>query len=373
MGVYEAEQDNPRRRVALKVIRSGLVSPDLLKRFAQEAEILGRLNHPGIARIYEAGVAEDGQPYFALEHIRGTALDEYARHRSLTLPERLELLAKVCDAVQHAHDQGVIHRDLKPSNILVEETGQPRVLDFGVARATGTDLGTTRGTQTGQLLGTLSYMSPEQVTAHPAAVDARSDVYTLGVILFELLAQRLPYSLDNLPLPEAARVIREQEPARLGAIDKRFRGNVETIVAKALEKEPARRYQSAAELAVDIRRHLKHEPILARPVGVAERAWAWARRRPTLSAAYALATLAAALGLGGGLAVWSWQVAEGARGEADRARQAEADAKEKLDQVLYLHRVQLAYREWLNNDLARARRLLAECPPTRRHWEWHTS
>src|SRR5262245_60463818 len=209
--VYEAEQDNPRRAVALKVIRPGLVSPALLKRFAHEAQILGRLHHPGIAQIYEAGVAEDGQPFFALELIRGLALGEYARRHGLDTAARLGLLARVCDAVQHAHEQGVLHRDLKPSNILVDEAGQPKVLDFGVARALDDDLLTSTGhTRTGQLVGTLSYMSPEQVAADPAGLDQRSDVYTLGVILFELLAGRLPYPLEHLPLPEVARVIRER-------------------------------------------------------------------------------------------------------------------------------------------------------------------
>jgi WD40 repeat protein len=383
--VNEAEQDSPRRLVALKVIRPGLVSPGLLKRFAHEAQILGCLNHPGIAQVYEAGIAEDGRPFFALELIRGVALGEHARRHNLGPAARLELLAKVCDAVQHAHEQGVIHRDLKPSNILVDETGQPRVLDFGVARVADADLlSSMPQTSTGQLVGTLAYMSPEQVAADRAGLDARSDVYALGVVLFELLAGRLPYAVEGLPLPEAARLIREQEPPRLGGIDRRYRGDVETIAARALAKERQRRYPSAAELAADLRRHLSHEPIKARPVGAAERLWAWARRRPTLAAAYVLAFLVLVLGAGGGLAVWSWQTAEGlrrtaeqaraeaeeARGEADRARRAEAVARDKLDQVLYLHRVQSASRELRNRDLARSRQLLHECPRERRHWEW---
>src|SRR4051794_36472528 len=199
--VYEAEQDHPRRIVALKVIRPGLASPSLLQRFRHESQILGRLHHPGIAQVYEAGLADDGQPFFAMEFIRGLPLDEYARHHNLDVTARVALLARVCDAVQHAHERGVIHRDLKPANILVEESGQPKVLDFGVARATDADLLTSAGlTQTGQLLGTPNYMSPEQVTADPAAIDQRSDVYALGVILLELAAHRLPYQLGPVCL-----------------------------------------------------------------------------------------------------------------------------------------------------------------------------
>jgi WD40 repeat protein/predicted Ser/Thr protein kinase len=290
--VYLAEQDNPRRPVALKVIRPGLVSPALLKRFAQEAHILGRLQHVGIAQIYEAGVAQDGRPFFAMEYICGVPLDEYARGLRLDPAARLALLARVCDAVQHAHERGVIHRDLKPGNVLVDAADQPKVLDFGIARATDADVQTTAGrTEAGQLLGTLNYMSPEQVTADPAALDVRSDVYTLGVILFELLADRLPYPLAHLPLPEVARVIREREPPRLGSINPRFRGDVETIVIRALEKDKVRRYASAGELAADIRRHLKHEPIRARRTSAAERLVRWTRRNKALAAALAAVAL----------------------------------------------------------------------------------
>jgi WD40 repeat protein len=194
--------------------------------------------------------------------------------------------------VQYAHDQGVIHRDLKPGNILVEETGQPKVVDFGVARATDADLQTTTAhTEAGQLLGTLSYMSPEQVAGDPAALDRRSDVYGLGVILFELLAGRLPYSLEHLPLPEVIRVILEQEPSQLGSIDKHFRGDVEIIVAKALEKDKARRYASAGELASDLRRYLGHEPILARPPSALYQLRKFARRHKALTASAAVAVL----------------------------------------------------------------------------------
>jgi tetratricopeptide (TPR) repeat protein len=224
-------------------------------------------------------------------------------------------LAQVCDAVHHAHEHGVIHRDLKPGNILVEETGQPKVLDFGVARATDADLPTSADrTRTGQLVGTLRYMSPEQVAANPAGLDRRSDVYTLGVILFELLAGRRPYPLEDLPLPEAARVIREQEQSRLGVLDPRFRGDVETIGAKALEKDKARRDGSAADLAADIRRYLAHEPISACPPSALYQLRKFARRHRALVSTTA-ASLAVLVAAG---AMTAWQAVQLVRAERDQ-------------------------------------------------------
>ncbi len=268
--VYEAEQDQPHRVVALKVLRAGLLASSSLRRFRIETEVLGRLQHPGIARIYGAGVhressGDPGTPYFAMELIHGRAITDEARARGLDGRARLELVARVCDAVQHAHQHGVVHRDLKPANILVDEHGHPKVLDFGVARATDVDVKATLQTEIGQLVGTIPYMSPEQVAGRPESVDTRSDVYALGVLLYELLADRLPYPVRDRSLPEAARLIRESIPPGLSTIDRRLRGDVTTIVAKALEKNPADRYTSAAELGADIRRFLASEPILARP------------------------------------------------------------------------------------------------------------
>lgn len=183
--VYEAEQDQPRRHVALKVIKASWASPQLLLRFQQESQALGRLHHPGIAQIYEAGAAEtpsDLQPFFAMELIQGLPLTQYTKKHNLDLRHRLALMIGVCDAVQHAHQRGIIHRDLKPGNILVDETAQPKILDFGLARITDSDAEATRQTDIGQVLGTLAYMSPEQVLADRLALDTRSDVYALGVI-----------------------------------------------------------------------------------------------------------------------------------------------------------------------------------------------
>ena len=266
--VYEAEQDHPRRIVALKVIRPGFASPEFLRRFARESDVLARLHHPGIAQIYEAGAAKTNfgsQPYFAMEFIHGMPLGEYARSQHLDTRQRLELIAKVCDGVDHAHHRGVIHRDLKPGNILVDETGQPKVLDFGVARVTEGDAPATKQTDLGQMIGTLAYMSPEQVAADPLKVDQHSDVYALGVILYELLADRPPYQLSQ-QLHEAVLTIQQEDPTPLRSISRAYRGDVETIVAKALEKDKARRYGSAAALAGDIRRYLADQPISAQAV-----------------------------------------------------------------------------------------------------------
>jgi eukaryotic-like serine/threonine-protein kinase len=360
--VYEAEQDSPHRLVALKVIRPSLLSPAFLKRFAQEVEILGRLRHPGIAQIYEAGVAEDAQPFFAMEFIRGLPLDEYTNRHGLDPAARVGLLARVADAVQHAHDRGIIHRDLKPANILVDETGQPKVLDFGVARATGADLLTAAGlTRTGQLLGTPNYMSPEQVAADPAAIDQRADVYALGIILFELLAHQLPHQLENRPLAEAARLILEHDPPRLGSIHPELRGDVETIVAKVLEKDPARRYQTAADLAADLRRWLAHEPILARPPSALYHLRKFARRHTGLVGGVAATMAALVLGLVTTVLF--------ALGEARQRGQAEHHAREARFQT-YRARLAAATAALAAHDVADAGRHLEAAPTDLRGWEW---
>lgn len=282
--VYEAEQDFPHRTVALKVIRAGYADPAMLRRFENETQALGRLQHPGIAQIYEAGTAETAfgkQPYIAMEMVPGRTLLEYGEQRHLTVAQRLQLMAKVCDAVQHAHQRGLIHRDLKPANIVVGEDGQPKILDFGIARLTDADAQATRQTSMGELIGTLAYMSPEQVSGDPDEVDTRSDVYALGVILYELLAGKAPYETGR-QIHETMRAIREEEPAPLSAVNRTFRGDIETIAGKALEKDKSRRYGSAAEMGADLRRYLHDEPIVARPPSTTYQIRKFARRNRAL-------------------------------------------------------------------------------------------
>lgn len=293
--VYEATQENPRRVVAIKVMKHGIASRSALRRFEYEAQLLARLHHPGIAQIYEAGTHADpgapGEPvpYFAMEYIPAAKpITAYAREKKLGTRARLELLARVCDAVHHGHQKGIIHRDLKPGNILVDAQGEVKIIDFGVARGTDSDLAvTTLQTDIGQLIGTLQYMSPEQCAADPHDIDVRSDVYALGVVLYELLSGKLPYDVRGKPVYECTRTIREQEPSRLSTADRTLRGDVETIASKALDKDRERRYQSAIELAQDIRRYLAGEAIVARPASIVYQLGIFARRHKAVCGAAA--------------------------------------------------------------------------------------
>ncbi|MFQ5463764.1 MAG: protein kinase, partial [Phycisphaerae bacterium] len=267
--VYRAEQQNPHRDVALKVLKPGGATDAALKRFEQEAQMLGRLQHPGIAQIFEAGTSDSGygpQPFFAMELIHGLPLNEYAGAHALDIRARLELLVKVCDGVEHAHQKGVIHRDLKPGNILVDQSGQPKILDFGIALAIDqTADESASSSEYESLTGTIPYMSFEQVTGKPSEVDTRSDVYALGVIGYQLLSGCLPHDLSHKSIPDAIRIISQDPPRPLGQISKAFRGDLELIITKALEREKSSRYPTASALADDLRRYLSDEPILARP------------------------------------------------------------------------------------------------------------
>ena len=382
--VYIAEQARPRRTVALKLIRRGLATPSMTKRFEHEAEVLGRLAHPGIAQIFEAGVAPTEQgvlPYIAMELIDGPPLTEFSGKASLPVRDRIRLIIRVCNAVQHAHQRGVIHRDLKPSNILIAGTGQnaqPKILDFGVARVVRDDRDqqmTTLHTGVGQFIGTLAYMSPEQVLAEPDQIDTRSDVYALGVILFELITGRLPLDVRAKSMPEAVRMICEDEPARLSAIDRTLRGDLDTIVAKALDKERSRRYQSAAALAEDLERFLDGRPIVAKHDSALYVIRKQMRRHRLLVVAASIFTVGLiAFGVYAG---WQARVQSRladderrARIEADRARVSVDQKAEELRRNLYVSAIGFAQAAYASRDPDRMKRVLNSCPEDLRGWEW---
>jgi serine/threonine protein kinase/tetratricopeptide (TPR) repeat protein len=280
--VYEAEQSEPRRRVALKVFAAPLATPSLQKRFRAEVQVLARLNHRGIAQIFDAGTAVLGnveQPYFVMELVDGLSLTDYVRSNRLGQRAIVQLFLGVCEALQHAHEAGVVHRDLKPANILVDRAGEPKVLDFGVAKVSQEQEWLTQAeTRSGQFVGTLPYMSPEQVDTTERTLDARSDVYSLGLVLYELLIGQLPYDLGKKPLHEAARYIREGPVERPSLHDSSLRGDLETILLHCLEKDPERRYSSARDLQEDLQRFLRREPIRARPASVLYQVRTFTRR-----------------------------------------------------------------------------------------------
>ncbi len=363
--VYLAEQSNPHREVALKIVRRGWNSDSLQSRFEREIRVLGRLQHPGITHIYEAGTADtkDGPvAFFAMEYVNGRPLTEAVSEMNLPLTDRIELLAKIADAVQHAHTKGVIHRDLKPANILVidtaaESTGgdssirsraggpQPKILDFGVARVLEPDTVHTQVTEAGHVIGTISYMSPEQLSGDIDSVDARTDVYALGVILYELISGRLPHELRSKPIAEAARIVRDDRPAPLNSKGSpRCDRDLETIVLHAIEKDRERRYATAAALAEDLRRYLRNETILARPATTFDQFSKLARRNKGL----VLGLTAAAVAISSGLVISTVLYLK-----EQKARER-ADAKERLN---------AAFKEYMIDGVLLAAR------PDRKGWE----
>ncbi len=272
--VYEAEQQRPQRRVALKLILGGAHADDLqIRMFEREMQALARLNHPGIAAIHDAGRTDEGQSFYTMELVEGIDLLAYLRKRDEAgispqhdLRTRVQLFCEICDAISYAHQRGIIHRDLKPSNVLITAEGRPKVLDFGLARAAERD-GTvpTINTASGRLMGTLPYMSPEQAQGLTDAVDVRTDLYSLGVMLYEILTGHLPYDVSRLSVVAAVKVICEQTPTPPARVMDHVPSDLSVITMKALEKEADRRYAGVAALAEDLRRYLGGHPILARP------------------------------------------------------------------------------------------------------------
>src|SRR6266851_3407182 len=296
--VYMAEQEEPvRRRVALKIIKPGMDTKSVIARFEAERQALALMNHPNIAKVFDAGATQAGRPYFVMELVRGIKITEYCNQNLLTTVDRLGLFVQVCQAVQHAHQRGIIHRDIKPSNILVtqslEGVAMPVVIDFGVAKATTNQRLTDKTVFTAfeMLIGTPAYMSPEQATLSSVDVDTRTDIYSLGVLLYELLTSSTPFQTEELlkvGLDEIRRVIREEEPLRpstrlskmSGAnlttiaqhrkseppkLIRAISGDLDWIVMKAVEKNRTRRYETANDLALDVKRFLENEPVSARP------------------------------------------------------------------------------------------------------------
>lgn len=316
--VWLAEQTQPvQRRVAIKLIKAGMDTSEVVARFQAERQALAMMDHSSIAKVFHAGSTVEGRPYFAMEHIKGTHITDYCDHRKMNLRQRLELFTQVCDGVQHAHQKAVIHRDLKPSNILVEGdlTPHPRIIDFGIAKAFSDGrIEATQFTRPGAIVGTPEYMSPEQADATTAGVDTRSDIYSLGAVLYELLVGVRPLELHDLPLTEQLRRLREEEPQRpsakagamgelateaaanrgcdLPALTRQLRGDLDAIVLKALEKHPSHRYSAATELAADIGRYLNGQTVQAVPPSAVYRARKFVHRnRGTVAGASAFALL----------------------------------------------------------------------------------
>jgi len=356
--VWLAEQKHPvRRRVALKLIKAGMNTREIVTRFESERQALALMDHPAIAKVFDAGSTPQGMPYVVMEYVAGVPITEYCDKHRLAMNERLELFVQVCSGVQHAHQKAIIHRDLKPSNILVTQVDGkpvPKIIDFGVAKAISQRLtAETMFTHAGALIGTPEYMSPEQANSGSEDIDTRSDVYSLGVVLYELLVGALPLDLTEIrdqAFFELLRRIREEDAPRPSTklrtssehssvaarnrgtepaeLDKQLKGDLDSIALKALEKERSRRYSSPSDLAGDIERYLHNEPVLAVPPSLAYRSGKFVRRHRLAVAASAIVALAV-FGLIASLVIGSARVAR----ERDRANR-EAQAAERVSDFL---------------------------------------
>jgi WD40 repeat protein/serine/threonine protein kinase len=401
--VYLAEQEGPiRRKVALKVIKPGMDSKEVIARFETERQALALLDHPNIAQVFEAGTTEAGRPYFAMEYVKGIPITDYCDRCKLGTQDRLRLFIPLCQAIQHAHHKGIVHRDIKPSNVLVildDQTLIPKIIDFGVAKALNQRLTErTLFTEQGQFLGTPEYMSPEQAELTGLDVDTRTDIYSLGVLLYELLTGCTPFDPQELRskgYAEMQRIIREQDPVKpstklttLGGrvediakrhnataeqLRKSVRGDLDWIVMKAMEKDRTRRYETASGLAQDLERHLDDEPVLARPPSTVYRfqKLVWRNKGVFLG----VAAVAAALVIGLMVAGVSLVREQHARRIAVAAQQEETAQRRKAEALAYASDMSLAQEALAKDDLGRARRLLEAHRPTSgeldlRGWEW---
>jgi len=397
--VYMAEQEEPvRRRVALKIIKLGMDTRQVIARFEAERQALAMMDHPNIARVFDAGTTESGRPFFVMELVRGFKINEYCDREKLSTHERLNLFIKVCQAVQHAHQKGIIHRDLKPSNILItEQDGEPlpKVIDFGIAKATGNQPLTDKTLFTAfeQFIGTPAYMSPEQAGLGGLDIDTRSDIYSLGVLLYELLTGQPPFNAEELrraAIDEVLRAIREKEPprpsTRLATLTQAeltlvaqqrqtvpsklptlLRGDLDWIVLKTMEKDRSRRYETANGLAADLQRYLKNEPVVARPPGNLYRFQRLLQRNKIAFLAASAVTAALIIGLG--VSIYSGIQERQARQRADIEAQKSRQVSQFLEDMLQgvgpsvaLGRDTTLLREILNKTAVRLDRELTNQP-----------
>lgn len=401
--VYRAEQTEPiRRTVALKVIKRGMDTKEVMARFEAERQALALMNHPCIAKVFEAGSTSQGRPYFVMEFVRGVPITSYCDEHKLPMRARLELFIQLCDGVQHAHQKAIIHRDLKPSNVLVtieDNKPVPKIIDFGVAKATAQKLTEkTMFTALGEMIGTPEYMSPEQAAMTGEDVDTRTDVYSLGVILYELLAGALPFEAKELRkagFHGIVRMLRDQDPLRpsnrVGTLGNRgpavaaarrtipvkltsqLRGDLDWITMRALEKDRTRRYGSPSELAADVRRHLYHEPVLAGRPSAAYRVRKFARRH-RMGVGIATAGVLVLLGFAATMAVQANRIArerDRANIEAKRANREAATAHQVSEFLVSVFNVSdpgeargnsITAREVLDNGFERIHRELNDQP-----------
>ncbi len=420
--VYMAQQEEPvRRRVALKIIKLGMDTKQVVARFEAERQALALMDHPNIAKVLDGGATDTGRPYFVMELVRGVPITEFCDRNRFPARERIKLFITVCQAIQSAHQKGIIHRDLKPGNILVTlDAGvpMPMVIDFGVAKATQQKLTEkTVFTNYATMIGTPAYMSPEQAEMSRLDVDTRSDIYGLGVLLYELLTGTTPFPeqrLRSASYQEMQRIILEEEPERPStrlstlqgeqrslvarnrgaselALGRVFADDLDWIVMKCLEKDRARRYETANGLAADLKRHLSNEPVVARPPSTAYRLQkAWRRNKVTFTAG---AVVAGALVVG--IGVSSWQAIEASKArnaeqeqrlaaqterdraraaqkEAERAKEAETSTLLKAEQQLYAARMNVAQVAWDQNNIGQLRQLLKDTQDSpNRSFEWY--